>query len=480
MISPWFRTGLLVICTGLFSFAGAPAARAGQTAAAPRATPAEARSQTLLVFPFENGSHIASLGWLGEGLSELTTERLQDRGAIVLSRRDRLAALEKIGLPDSARFSHATLVKIAGEADADAVIFGSVVSDGKTVTMKARILHISPPSLSPSFTETSTMQELLRAQARLTWQILCSMDQGTLASNASSEAGNTPSGCPAEGASRDETSFTDPPPSLQLESVENLIRGLNASDDEMRIRLLREASRLEPAWDHPPFELGLTYFDRHDCESALPWFSRVPPDRPNGAEASFDAGVCHLQRNDAARADAAFSSLIDRTQSADPKEKLPEFPDFHNNLGVARLLENNWADAGAEFERATALDPGEPDYLFNQAIAQLAAKLPAAAVAPLDSAVKLDPDDKGARALLIQVLNSLGRSSEAATLRTAPPDSAAHTPLPNLQNAAVLVRMARPSKIFDRALLRPAVDPPADPPAPGKTPAGNVNRGAPR
>ena len=122
--------------------------------------------------------------------------------------------------------------------------------------------------------------------------------------------------------------------------------------------LLREASRLEPAWDRPPFELGQIYFARRDCESALPWFSRVPPNRPDGLEASFDTGVCHLLRNDAARAEAAFSGLIERARSTDPKDRLPEFPEVRNNLGVSRLRLGKWNEAATEFERAAALDAG--------------------------------------------------------------------------------------------------------------------------
>jgi TolB-like protein len=476
----------LLICAGLAAAVGARPALAGQARAASRVPPAESHSVTLLVFPFENGSHIASINWLGEGLSELTAERLQDRGAIVLSRQDRLATVEKMGLPDSARFSHATLVKIASEADVDFVIYGRFVSDGKTVTLEARVLRLSPPSLSPTLTETSPLQNLLRAQAHLTWQILCTINPVTGAGSALSPPARGPgsnsgspaiAGCPADGANRDETSFSAPPASLRLEALENLVHGLTGSDDEDRIRSLREASRLEPAWDRPPFELGLIYFDRHDCESALPWFSRVPPNRPNGPEASFDTGVCHLLRNDAARADAAFSGLIDRTRSTDAIEKLPDFPEIHNDLGIAQLLEGKWPEAGTEFEHAGALDSGEPDYLVNQAIAKLAARLPAAAVAPLDSAVKLDPDDKDARALLIQVLESLGRNADAAALRVEKPGNAGRAAPPNLQNSALLVRLARPSKKFDRSILRPGSDPPADPPRPGNVPAGNENKG---
>jgi TolB-like protein len=170
---------------------------------------AEARPEILLVFPFENESKAADLDWLGEGLSESTVERLEDRGLNVLSREDRLATLERIGLPDSARFSHATLVKIAAEADADAVIYGRFQSDGKTVTLEARVLHLSPPSLSPALKETSAMQGLLRAQARLTWQIICALD---------------PKKCPPQGASTDESSFSEPPASLRLDALENFVR----------------------------------------------------------------------------------------------------------------------------------------------------------------------------------------------------------------------------------------------------------------
>ena len=176
-----FRSG----CGTLCSRDPGPRCPSAQSAKDAQLASAEARSETILIFPFENESRMASLDWLGEGLSELTAERLEDRDVNVLSRQDRLATLEKMGLPDSARFSHATIIKIAGEADADAVVYGRFQSDGKTVTLEARVLHLSPPSLSLPLTETSSMQDLLRAHARLTWQILCAID---------------PRQCPAQGA----------------------------------------------------------------------------------------------------------------------------------------------------------------------------------------------------------------------------------------------------------------------------------------
>jgi tetratricopeptide (TPR) repeat protein len=430
---------------------GAPAQSKGDA----RTVSAESRHEILLIFPFENESRMADLDWLGEGLSEATVERLEDRGVNVLSREDRLATLERMGLPDSARFSHATIVKIAAEADADAVVYGRFQSDGKTATLEARVLHLNPPSLSPPLTEKSNMQDLLRAQARLTWQVLCALDQKQ---------------CPPQGAKTDESSFSEPPVSLRLDALENFVRGLAGSDDEARLRLLREAARLEPAWDRPAFELGQIYFKRRDCDSALVWYSRVPPNRPDGPEASFATGVCHLARNDAARADAAFSGLLERARKTGEKDSLPELPEMHNNLGVARLRLGKWSEAGTEFERASALDPEEADYLINISLAKLIGKQAAAAVAPLERARTIDPDDKEARALLIATLDSLGRSPEAAAIRAEAMENAGKQTQPNLQDAAGLARLARVSRNLDRALLRPSGDAPEGQPAAGKGP----------
>ena len=399
---------------------------------------------------------MANLDWLGEGISEVTAERLEDREVNVLSREDRLATLERMGLPDSARFSHATIVKIAAEADADAVVYGRFQSDGKTATLEARVLHLSPPSLSPPLTETSTMQDLLRAHARLTWQILCAIDRKR---------------CPQQGASRDESSFSEPPASLRLDALENFVGGLAASQDEERLRAFREAARLEFSWDRPAFELGQVYFKRRDCDSALVWYSRVPPNRPDGPEASFATGVCHLALNDATRADAAFSGLLERTRKTDEKAALPELPEMHNNLGVARLRLGKWSEAGTEFERASALDPEEADYWINLAIAKLVGKQGAAAVAPLERARKIDPDDKQARSLIIATLESLGRKPEAAAIRAEVTENSDKAPPPNLQDGNGLARLARVSRNLDRTLLRPGAEAPE-----GQSPAGKGPR----
>jgi tetratricopeptide (TPR) repeat protein len=448
------RFGLVVLAAGacvvLFARRGAYA----QSAGVARSAPAESHPDTILIFPFANDTKMANLDWLGEGMSELTEERLEDRGVNTLSREDRTAVLEHLGLPDSARFSHAMMVKIAGEADADAIVYGRYASDGRTTTLEARVLRLSPPSLSPSLTESGPMQDLARSHARLTSQILCALAETR---------------CPPQGASRDESSFSEPPPALRLDALENFIRGVTAMQDEDRLRLLRESARLESDWDRPAFELGQIYFERRDCDSALVWYSRVPPNRPDGPVASFATGVCHLARNDAARADAAFSGLLDRSRKTGEKDALPELPEARNNLGVAELRLGKWPEAEKEFDRAAALEPDEADYWVNVALTKLIEKNPNGAVAPLQSARKIDPDDKEARALLIAALESLGRGQEVAEVRAEVPDDTEKPgPQVNVQDPAALARLARVVRNLDRALLRPTGESSEGQAAPGR------------
>ena len=406
-----------------------------------------ARSGTVLIFPFENGSKDANLDWLGEGLAELTAERLESRGVAVLTRQERLAALEKLGLPGASTFSHATMIKVGGAADADQIVFGSFAFDGKQIALRARVLGLSPLALSEEFEQSAARDELLRAHARLAAQLLCVIERG---------------GCADSNAAARESSFTEPPPTLTLDTFQSFVRGVMAPDDEARLRLLREAARQEPAWDLAAFHVGQIYFERRDCESALPWLSRVPPDRPRGAEASFDGGVCHLIRNDDARAEASFSALIERAHSSDPADTIPELAEARNNLGVARLRLRKWPEAAAEFERATVLDGGEPSYWFNLGLARMAAGDPAAAVDPLQHALSLDANDAEARSVLIAALEAAGRRDDAEARRKEGPESdAAHPLAPVPKDPAALARLARITMRLDPAALRPPAETPA-------------------
>ncbi|HJY85577.1 MAG TPA: tetratricopeptide repeat protein [Candidatus Acidoferrales bacterium] len=373
------------------------------------------RIESLLIFPFENYSSRAKLDWLSEGLAELSVERLANQGPLVFSRDERLAALERLGLPASTRFSRATMLKIAEEMDADYVVFGAYNSDSHSLTVTARVLRVDPPALTPALEESGTLEGLMELHGRLVWRLLCDLEPG---SNQAATCGR--------GKLR-RTEFLEKLTRRRLDALESYVRGLASLErdrDEPKLRLLREAAELEPAWIDPAFALGHAYFVRRDCEAALPWLSRVPPAHERGPEASFEAGICHLLGDDPARAEAAFTALLERLRagpepSSASQADAGDLPEVLNNLAVARARLGKMHEAILAFRRVTHLDPAEPDYWFNLGLAELRANDPAGAVAPLREVLARQPENGEARALLIAALERSGHQAEAAVEREA-------------------------------------------------------------
>ena len=76
-----------------------------------------------------------------------------------------------------------------------------------------------------------------------------------------------------------------------------------------------------------------------------------------------------------------------------PSADEPKDAGAYNRRGSAFAARRDFAHAIADFTRAAELDPKEPEYLFNRAIARLSAGQPVPAMADLDGALKLKPDN---------------------------------------------------------------------------------------
>jgi tetratricopeptide (TPR) repeat protein len=385
---------------------------------------APAAAQTILVLPFEPAAREPRHDWLGEGLAQLTAERVSGPGRTTLSREDWVAALERLGLPAGIQPSRATMLRVAEELEADFVLFGRYRSDDATLHITAQALRRDPAGLSPAFEASGPLASLMETHAPLAAALL----------------GFVLDAEPPPAASL---------PRLRLDAFENYVRGLLAADSGQKLRLLREATRAEPNWMLPVVALGRAYFERQDCENALIWLSRVPPAHDRGYEAGFVSGVCHLLRNDLARAESAFAALREMT----PDDPAP--PAVLNNLGVVRAREGRWADAAALWNEASEADLDEPDYWFNRALGLVLTGEPAAAVGPLNDVLAQRPADRAARALLVFALERSGRAAEAASER-----EAAGEPLPALAETE-LARLPRVQSRLGAAPLRRVLEPQA-------------------
>ncbi len=360
-----------------------------------------------LVIPFENAGAPARLDWLGEGLEELTIQRLSAAGQQVYSHAGRLNEMDLYGLPDFAKISRATMLHIAQEMDADFVVFGDFTSDGKTLTVKARVLRVSPPALRAVVQETGALESLMDVHTRLVWRLVKSCDA-------------------KYSLSLPEFTYLQRP--LQLAAFERYIRGLLANDDESRLRELKEAARLEPDWPDPAFALGQIYFARNDCNSALPWFAKVPPAHERSVEASFSVGVCRLRLGQPDKAAEVFAALQE-----DLHHNLvsgADLPEILNNLALARARQGDIAAAQTALSRAADIDPDGDDYSFNLGLLALRQNDLATAATQFREAMHREPDKPDNYAFLIYTLLKAGKKSEAAGEREAASEALGTDALP--------------------------------------------------
>src|SRR5579883_1438244 len=389
----FFRKPYLVLLSvALFFISGAMAA---QQSAAPasRSIPSLTQSGVYLIFPFENAGASPRLDWIGEGLEELTIQKLSAAGLQVYSRDSRLDEMDRDGFPANAKLSRATMLHIAQEMDADFVVFGNFGSDGSKLTVNARVLRVNPVALLPAVREIGPLESLMDLHTRLAWRLLSSMDRALPLSLAE---------------------FTKLQRPLQLGALEHYTRGLLANDDDARIRDLKEAARLEPDWPDPAFALGEVYFNRNDCGSALNWFARVPPTHKRSVEAVFGSGVCLLRINQPEKAEKVFSSLQD-----DLKRNMAtgaELPEILNNLGLARARQGKVDEALTPLGRARDLDPDEDDYPFNLGLLALQSKNYATAATDFQDAMQREPDNPEDRAFLIYSLAERDSAAVHVTL----------------------------------------------------------------
>jgi tetratricopeptide (TPR) repeat protein len=258
------------------------------------------------------------------------------------------------------------------------------------LTIELRILRVNPTAMLPPLQETGSLNALMDLHTRLVWRTL------------SAESQNYPMNL---------AEFTKRQRPLRLDAFEHYIRGLLASEDDNRLRELKEAARLEPDWPEPDFALGDAYFARRDCDSALTWYARIPKTHDRYAQAIFATGVCRLLLGEPDRAEEVFSALQELRQNI--RVSGADLPEILNNLGIARARQGKVSAAQADLRRAAELDPDEDGYPFNLGLLALQANDAGAAAGYFRKAAEREPDNPEDRALLILSLEKGGNKAEA-------------------------------------------------------------------
>lgn len=340
-----------------------------------------ASAETFLVVPFANGAGASDLDWVGESFAEALAENLQADGRAAVPREERLAALERLGLPAAGPLTHASLLRLGEEVGADWVVLGHYEIAAGRIRSRAQLLDLGGLSLGAPIEDQDAFERLLEVQSRLAWNLLRQLDPRFPLSL---------------------VSFQQRRPAVSVSAFESYVRGLLAADREQQLRYFLQAARLEPAYAPPAFRLAMLYYLDGDYTAATRWFGQASVDPRLGPEAGFYLGLCYFAAGELPRAAEALLKVSARAPSAG----------LWNNLGVIASRQN---DAAAEtyFSRALQADPQEARTHFNLGLHYLRRSEWELALRSLQRALALEPRDTEAHYVRAHALRQLGRLEEA-------------------------------------------------------------------
>lgn len=344
-----------------------------------------ASAETFLVVPFANGAGSPDLEWVGESFAESLAESLQASGRTAVPREERLAALERLGLPSGGPLTHASVLRLGEEVGADWVVLGHYEIDTGRIRSRAQLLDLPGLSLTASIEDQDAFDHLIDVQSRLAWRILRQLDPRFPLSL---------------------VSFQQRRPSVSVSAFESYVRGLIATDRDQQLRYFLQAARLEPAYAPPAFRLAMLYYLDGDYTAATRWFGQASVDPQLGPEAGFYLGLCYFATGELPRAAEALLKISARAPSAG----------LWNNLGV---IASRQKDAAAEtyFSRALQAAPDDARTHFNLGLHYLRRGEWELALRSLQRALALDSRDTEAHYLRAHVLRQLGRLEEAERAR---------------------------------------------------------------
>jgi tetratricopeptide (TPR) repeat protein len=342
---------------------------------------AQAQVDVGIVLPFENNTRDPNLDWISESFVEVLSPHLASSRFLMFDRRERAAAFDSLGIPANAGIlSNATIYKVAQALDAGKVVLGRYDSSDGLLQVTARVLDMEGPSFSREFSESGPLENLFEIQAGLAWQIERWLRPGF-------------------SVSREQ--FIRERPGSRLDAFENYLRGLAAAERARQVGYFRVASRLDPGFAAPAFELGMISFRDRDYPTSILWLTKIRRADPDYLEANFFLGLAYLYREQYERAATAFRVV---------EQQLP-LNEVYNNLGIA-LLRQDRPGAVPYFEKAVQSDPANPVYQFNLGYAYWKRGSFEEAIPHLQAALEQDRTAESL-AVYIQCLDQTGQAEES-------------------------------------------------------------------
>ena len=375
-----------------------------------RAQTLEKNADTVMILPFENVSDKPEFNWVGESFAGSLSELLKVPSLNVVSNQERKIIQQRLNIPLTVLPSLATSLKLARESNASLLIAGKYnIEPAKDdaaakVTVMAKIIRVNEGRfLSEEFSDGSrktreivlndALQNLQTVQGQVAYQILYQRDKSLpFAQNQFIETANK----------------------VPARAFEAYVKGLLSPETETRENYLKNALRIYAEdektkggiYADAALELGHFYLNQKKNQEAIEYFSRVPAESTQYAEAAFYTGLIQWQQNNYEQALAVLRPLAedlkltsvyttigaiaieasraakkDKGKSASllteglellkrAVESAPEEMNARYNYGVGLFLNANYPEVAAQLRPVLASNPrdGESYYLLAKAL----------------------------------------------------------------------------------------------------------------
>ena len=372
-------------------------------------------TSTLIIMPFDNHSKVTGVDWVSEAGPELLSQRMSSPRVNVVSRDERIFAFDRAGIPAAIHPSRPTVFNIVEQMGADYVVLGSYAVDGSSFQVSAQLLDIKKLRLYPAMQSSGPLADFVDLQTALAGGLLRQTPNPPQTTQQQFIKASTP---------------------IPLNAFENYMRGVTATNAQLKVRYFKEAIRLNPNYSVAELQLGRVYYENHEYEQAAVWLAKVPKDDSAAGQATFLLGMAEYYRGNLDRAYTAFSYLATH---------LP-LTEVYNNLGVVDARRGRRTAAAEYFSKAVAADPNDPDYRFNLAVALFKNGDSAGAARQLKEELQRRPNDAEAKSLLEMINRGVTAPSNVAAVaaNTAAPTSAGQPRVP----------IERIKREYDEALYR--------------------------
>lgn len=311
-------------------------------------------ADTVMVLPFENTSNKAEFNWVGESFADSLSDLLKVPSLNVISNQERKIIQQRLSVPLTVLPSLATSLKLARESGATLLIFGKyniIPAEGDvaaSLSVTAKIIRVNEGRfLSEEFPDgrritrdinlTDALQNLQTIQGQIAYQILYQRDKALPFS---------------------QNQFIESANKVPGRAFEAYIKSLlSAANLETREIYLKNAMRIfaeekEGAiYSEAALELGHIYLNQRKNAEAIAYFSQIPPESSNYAEAAFYTGLIQWQTKNYEQALAVLRPLADDLK----------LTSVYNTLGAIAV----------QASRAETKNKGNADKLLNEGLEYL-------------------------------------------------------------------------------------------------------------